>query len=219
LTLAWDDRVLCVTAQVLYLVAFYSMLRASNLLPASHAEADPDRQLTWSRIRRFTGGAVFRIVQAKNLQFSEHVHEVSLPEKKGSMFCPISALAHLAKLRGGQFCGLDDFVFMASHNGQWTTLLKAPVVKLFRLQLGRMGLDPSKYGFHSFRRGAIQAAVRCQPSLELVRLQSGHTSSAVHVYTAMPGAARMVTGAKMLAELAGVAPVSLAMSPPFSPPT
>jgi hypothetical protein len=35
----------------------------------------------------------------------------------------------------------------------------------------------------------------------LIRLQSGHISGAIHVYTAMPGASRMVTGARMLADL------------------
>jgi integrase len=72
---------------------------------------------------------------------------------------------------------------------------------IMKRQLKRMKLDPGKYGFHSFRHGAIQAAARAQPSLELVRLQSGHRSDAILVYTAMPAASRMVTGALMLEEL------------------
>jgi hypothetical protein len=72
------------------------------------------------------------------------------------------------------------------------------VVNVMRMQLAKLGLDASSYSFHSFRHGSIQTAVLAQPSLELVKLQSGHMSDAVMVYTQMPGAARMVTGAKML---------------------
>jgi hypothetical protein len=97
-------------------------------------------------------------------------------------------------------------------------LLKDAVVGVLRLQLARMGLDPRLYGFHSFRHGAVQAALRSQPSLEMIGLQSDHTSAAIHVYTQMPGAARMVTGAKMLADLAGMSPVTWAVPPVVLPP-
>jgi hypothetical protein len=218
-SVSWELQVFFTTVQVFYLVSFFSMLRCSNLLPKSHASADPLRQLVWSRIRRVEGGVVFRVVYAKNLQFGDIIHEVSLPERPGSMFCPVAALTLLARLNVGIPCLAGDFVFSVPKDGQMVHLLKDPVVKIFRQQLGRMGLDPSKYGFHSFRHGGIQAAVRCQPSLELVRLQSGHRSNAIHVYTAMPGASRMVTGAKMLAELSGELPISLSQTPPHSPRT
>jgi hypothetical protein len=100
-----------------------------------------------------------------------------------------------------------DFCFLVTDGRGWTCLLKKRLMKVLRLQLARMGLDPSLYGFHSFRHGAIQLAARVQPSLELIRLQSGHISGAIHVYTAMPGASRMVTGARMLADLDSLPPV------------
>jgi integrase len=208
LTLPWDQRVIFNTTQVFFLIAYYSMLRASNLLPTTYLDVDPDRQLTWGKIRRHDAGLVFKITLSKTNQFAEHVHEVSLPHKTRSLFCPVSALSHLFHSRGSQMTGDDDLVFLIPVAGQWRPLLKHRVVKIFKRQLRRMNLDPALYGFHSFRHGAIQAAVRSQPSLELIRLQSGHTSDAIMVYTAMPGASRMVTGALMLDELSrGVASV------------
>jgi hypothetical protein len=85
--------------------------------------------------------------------------------------------------------------------GVWRPLCKQTVVSVLRMQLEKLGLDPSSYSFHSFRHGSIQTAVRAQPSIELVKLQSGHMSDAVTIYTQMPGASRMVTGAKMLAAM------------------
>jgi hypothetical protein len=150
------------------------------------------------------GGIIFKITLAKDNQFAERIHEVSLPEKAGSIFCAVSALAHLARLRNGQMCGDNDFVFMVPSGDTWVPLLKAPAVAIFKAQLDRMKLQSKLYGFHSFRHSGIQAAVRVQPSLELVRLQSGHLSDAIYVYTAMPGASRMVTGSKVLEELTAV---------------
>jgi integrase len=177
------------------------MLRASNLLPNSYNDVDPDRQITWGKVTSHISGLVFKITLSKTNQFKEHVHEVALPNKTGSIFCPVSALHHLYNFRNGVNIGSNDLIFQVPVDGRWRPLLKRQVVPIFKRQLRRMNLDPSIYGFHSFRHGAIQAAVRSQPSLELIRLQSGHTSDAILVYTAMPGASRMVTGALMLEEL------------------
>jgi integrase len=200
-TLPWDKRVLFNTTQVFFLLSFYTMLRASNLLPTAYNDVDPDRQLTWGKIKRHFAGLVFKITLSKTNQFMEHVHEVALPHKSRSIFCPVSALSHLFRFRNGVMTGDNDLVFLVPSSGTWRPLLKAQVVKIFKCQLKRMKLDPTRYGCHSFRHGAIQAAVRAQPSLELVRLQSGHSSDAILVYTAMPAASRMVTGALMLEEL------------------
>jgi hypothetical protein len=184
--------------QILYILAFFSMLRASNLLPASLNVVDPRRQLCFGNIKGFTGGIVLSIVLSKTIQFSERIHEISLAERLGSIFCPVAALRKLVRLRQGAKLGDNDLILQVPVNGVWRPLCKDHVVTILRTQLAKMGLDPLQYSFHSFRHGGLQAAVRAQPNLELVKLQSGHMSDAVHVYTQMPGASRMVTGAKML---------------------
>jgi hypothetical protein len=183
------------------------MLRASNLLPTTYTDVEPDRQLTWGKVRSHDNGLVFKITLSKTNQFEEHIHEVSLPQKAGSLFCPVTALTHLFRARAGVKTGDNDLVFQVPVDGTWRPLLKVQVMKILRRQLKRMNLDPTRYGFHSYRHGVIQAAVRCQPSLELVRLQSGHLSDAILVYTAMPGASRMITGALMLQDLSRDLPV------------
>jgi hypothetical protein len=204
--LPWDQWVLFNTCQVFFLLSFYSMLRASNLLPKTYSDVEPDHQLTWGRVHWHVSGLVFKITLSKTNQFLEHVHEVALLHKSGSIFCPVSALSHLFCFHNGLKTSDSDLVFQVPFVGGWHPLLKAQVVVILKRQLKHMNLNPTRYGFHSFCHEAIQAAAHAQPSLELIRLQSGHRSDAILVYTGMPATSRMVTGALMLQELSNGVP-------------
>jgi hypothetical protein len=200
-TLSWEKRVLFATVQITYVIAFFSMLRASNLLPASLSVVDPDRQMVWGRLISFEGGIVIRVILSKTIQCREREHEIALAERRGSVFCPIAAIRRLLQLRAGVKCGDNDLMLQIPVNSVWRPLCKDTVIVIMRSQLRKLGLDPDRYSFHSFRHGSIQTAVLAQPALELVKLQSGHLSNAVHLYTQMPGSARMVTTAKMLEQM------------------
>ena len=200
-SLPWEQQVLLATIQVAYCLAFFSMLRGSNLMPYTRGRVDCRRILTLGRVKRFSDGVVCSMIVSKTIQFGEKEHEIALASRAGSLFCPVSALDRLVQLRGRGNCGADDPVLQIPVNGVWRPLCKGTVVNVMRMQLEEMGLNPKDFAFHSFRHGGIQTAVRAQPSLELVKLQSGHTSDAVHCYTAMAGQDRMVTVASMLEAL------------------
>jgi hypothetical protein len=68
-------------------------------------------------------------------------------------------------------------------------------------QIRAAGLDISRYKFHSFRRGAIQMAIRLEPRLQLIRLQSDHSSSAFDCYTALPASKRFDLTSSMVASM------------------
>ena len=199
--LSWEEQVLFATIQVVYCLAFFSMLRGSNLMPGSLKKVDTRRILTWDKIRQFPGGVVCSTFLSKTIQYSQKVHEISLAERPGSIFCPVSSLRRLVQLRGRRNCSPNDIVLQIPVNGVWRPLCKATVIKVMRMQLSKMGYNPDDFAFHSFRHGGVQEAVRAQPSLELVKLQSGHVSDAVHTYTNMSGETRMVTVEKMLESL------------------
>jgi integrase len=197
--LSWEKQLLLATTQTCFILAFFTMKRASNLLPPSLSDMDPRRQMVWGRIKWHLGGVVCKVVLSKTIQFSERIHEIALASRPGSPFCPVSALNRLGALRHGVKCGVEDLIFQIPVKGVWRPLCKDTVVVILRMQLKKMGLDPRDYSFHSFRHGGVQAAVRAQPSVELIKLQSGHSSDAFYIYTQMPGSQRMVMGAKMLA--------------------
>lgn len=59
------------TIRSLYKVLFFSMLRASNLVPTTLKKVDPLRQLTWGAVRRYPNGAVLTVKLSKTIQFRE----------------------------------------------------------------------------------------------------------------------------------------------------
>ena len=170
-------------------------------MPTSLKKIEMRRILTWDKIRRFPGGVVCSTFLSKTIQFNQKIHEIALAERPGSIFCPVSSLRRLVHLRGQRNCGPNDIVLQIPVNGIWRPLCKDTVIKVLRMQLSKMGYNPDEFAFHSFRHGGVQEAVRAQPSLELVKLQSGHVSDAVHSYTNMSGETRMVTVEKMLESL------------------
>ena len=196
-TVSWDQQIILNVVQVLFIVAFFSMLRCSNLVADTFAHVDKERQLTWGRIKRFPGGIVISVVLSKTIQFKERVHQVALPAQPDSMFCPVKALDRLVQLRGAENCGPTDLVFaVPGHNG-WVPLLKHTVVKILKAQVKRMNLNPDEFGFHGIRHGAIHIAVIAEPSLELIRVQSDHVSDAIHAYTSLPGSRRFSAAHKV----------------------
>ena len=49
-------------------------------------------------------------------------------------------------------------------------------------QIKKLGLDPTLYRPHAFRRGGIQLAVRLVSNFELVRIHSDHASDDIEAY-------------------------------------
>ena len=66
------------------------------------------------------------------------------------------------------------------------------------MQIEGAGLNPRDYKFHSFRRGGIQLAIRLEPKVDLIRLQSDHSSAAFECYTALPPETRFDLSQKMV---------------------
>ena len=83
---------LCMKA--LFLIAFFSLLRKSNLVPLARAQVSSS---SGCFLRRrdllFTpDGVVLRVFKTKTLQFNERVLEIPLPHIPNSIFCPVQAL-------------------------------------------------------------------------------------------------------------------------------
>ena len=196
----WSVHAFFTTIKSLYIILFLSMLRSSNLIPASPGLVDHRRQLTWGKITKFQDrGVVFTVTLSKTIQFAERVHEVALAAAPGSALCPVAALGRLLDLRGGVACGPDQLVFQVPDGaGGWKPLTKAVAGKVLGSQIASMGLDPAYYRFHAFRHGSLNEAVAAEPSLELIRVQSDHLSDAIHAYTALPGSRRFGVSKKIL---------------------
>ena len=76
------------------LVAFFSSLIISNLLPYSLADLQSERAyfLTSNDVRFTSSGAILRVYRTKTIHFSQRVLEIPLPFISNSILCPVSAL-------------------------------------------------------------------------------------------------------------------------------
>ena len=180
-----------------YRVLFYSMARISNLVPNSSTNFNPRQQLTWDRVILHSGGVVLRMDLTKTVQSAARCHEIALAECIGSQFCPVAALKRMADIRGE--CTALSPVFEIPVDNGWVPLTRYHMDLVLSRQIKSVGLDVSRYKFHSFRRGAIQMAIRLEPRLQLIRLQSDHSSSAFDCYTALPASKRFDLSSMMVA--------------------
>ena len=196
----WAARATITIIKQLYKVLFFSMARISSFVPDCQGNFDGRRQLTWDRVELYPDGAVLKLPLTKTIQTAGRVQEISLARAQDSDYCPVAALSLVASIRGE--CRAGDPVFaMPSKNG-WSPLSRYNVDLVLTAQLKNAGIDSSMYSFHSFRRGGIQFAMRLEPRLHLIRLQSDHSSKAFEAYTALPAETRFDLTQKMASELA-----------------
>lgn len=77
-----------------FIVAFFSFLRISNLVPYTSADLHkPNAYFLRQKHISFTAaGAVLRVYRTKTIQFYQRVLEIPLPYIPHSVLCPVTAL-------------------------------------------------------------------------------------------------------------------------------
>ena len=183
----------------LYKVLFFSMARISSFVPNSRGDFDARRQLTWRRVIIHPDGAVLKLPLTKTIQTAGRIQEIALAKTPQSSFCPVEAINLVASIRGE--CPADEPVFSIPSQLGWVPLTRYNIDVVLSAQLRHAGIDSSLFSFHSFRRGGIQFALRLEPRLHLIRLQSDHSSQAFEAYTALPAETRFNLTQKMAAGL------------------
>ena len=129
-------------------------------------------------------GAVLRLPLTKTIQTAGRIQEIALARAPDSSFCPVEALNLVASIRGE--CIANSPVFSIPSNIGWVPLTRYNLDIVLTSQLRYAGIDCSLF----FRRGGIQFALRLEPRLHLIRLQSDHSSQAFEAYTALPAETR-----------------------------
>ena len=168
--------------KVIFLVAFFSFLRKSNLLPRSVGESlGEDGMFLKRRDVSFTkDGAILRIYRTKTLLFRSRVLSVPIPKIAGSMLCPVGALRHhLALSPGSQ---KDSLFSLAGHSGS-KPVLAGHAVKFLKECIKFLGYNENVYSMHSFRRGGATFAFRAGAPSEFIKAQGDWMSDAFLVYS------------------------------------
>ena len=82
----------------LFLVAFFSFLRKSNLVSSTASTFDCQRDLTRRDIKFTMSGCFLHIKWSKTRQHKEGIHIVPLPSIPHSPLCPVTAIHHFFSL-------------------------------------------------------------------------------------------------------------------------
>lgn len=83
-----------------FLVAFFSFLRMSNLVPYTLADLVSDKSyfLKRSDVSFSASGAILRVYRTKAIQFNQRALEIPLPLIPNSVLCPVSAFQTLLSI-------------------------------------------------------------------------------------------------------------------------
>ena len=160
------------------LVGLFSFFRKFNLVVSSMTQFDPKRH---SKDVHFSpSGAVLLVQWSKTIQFHQKLLQIPLPHITDSPFCPSSALLLCIHLVPPSRHPLFLFCYASGSTVKHVT--HSDFVAYLHLCLTKLGMNPTLYSGHSFRRGSASFAMQCEVPVELIELQGDWTSNAYERY-------------------------------------
>ena len=175
------DNPLHVCMRALFLVAFFSFLRISNLVPYKLSEIGDPRAcyLTPSSVTFTAQGVLLPITPTKTIQFRERVLGIPLPRIPGSPLCPVTALEEY--LASAQVPPRSP-LFVCNEWGVNRPILAHQYNAFIKALLSAIGLNSANYSSHSFRRGGATFAFSHEAPTAFIKAQGDWKSDAYLVY-------------------------------------
>lgn len=162
----------------LFLVAFFTFLRKSNLVLDNPRQISP-KVITRADLVFTSSGANIHVSATKTIQCQQRSLILPIPVIPGSRLCPISALRRHFALNPGPVSA--PLFSVSSGSGLVPITYKQFCAFLSRV-MSTLNLDPSLYSPHSFRRGGATFAFDCHIPSEIIKLQGDWKSDAYLVY-------------------------------------
>ena len=186
-----------VSMWAVFLVAFFSLLRKSNLVPTTLADvaSNSATHLRICDVSFHQDHCVLHVYKTKTIQFRQRAPQIVLPFIFHSVLCPVSALKHhLANFtqnnRAPEFTIHTPVGFKPVTGHHFTKFLKSCIVNI--------GLDPTQYSHHSFRRD-VTFAFNAGASPLFIKFLGDWFSDAYMVYLVLNPAQKLIV-AKTLAQ-------------------
>ena len=168
------------------LVAFYGMFRKSHLLVQGNSQFDSARQFVKSDFRFFPWGVVVVVRWSKTIQFRERLVSIPLPSIPGSPLCPVSAILHAFSFTPTAPANSQSFCWVQPRFLKFQCFTYSFFMSKLKGILNKIGVDSTKYGSHSFRRGGASFAFESGVPLELIKVMGDWKSDAVLLYLTVP---------------------------------
>ena len=163
----------------MYLLAFFSFMRLSNLVPHSRSQYDHTKHLARGDVIFSSTEAIIIIKWSKTIQFRDRVVTIRIPFLPGSSLCPVTALKAMIALVPGSD---NDPLFATQHNKSVLPLTDSMVRKHLKRVLLLLGLQNEGYTFHTFRRSGASWAYNHGVPMEAIKNQGTWTSDTIWHY-------------------------------------
>ena len=161
----------------LFLLAFFTLSRKSNLVTSGKKHSS--KQVSRGDIQLGTNGLMVNFNWTKTIQFGQKVLQIPLVAMTGSKLCPVKAYSNMVSMVPAPN-GSPAFVLPSSVGVSPVTYIQFQT--FLRSCINQIGLSPSDYSSHSFRRGGATWAFKAKVPSELIKVQGDWLSSAYMVY-------------------------------------
>ena len=162
-----------------YLLAFYSFLRLSYIVPHSFKDFDTSRHLARGDVIFGDTSTVIIIKWSKTNQLRNKVHYVTIPKISQSLLCPVLALKTMVDSNPGT---QNDPLFTISKTGCCLPLTDSMVRKHLKIVFKALGWEQHKYTFHTFRRSGASWAHNHGVPIQATKDQGTWSSDCVYRY-------------------------------------
>ena len=167
-----------VVFKAVYLVAFFSFLRVSNLLPHSVRSFDPTRQLALGDLFFSEQGVTILIKWSKTLQNRHDTTTISLPDLGASPLCPVTALKTLIS----HFLGQNNDPLFRIPRCHGLVPLTDSVARRHLKQVSTLLDIHPHIKFHDFRRAGSTWAFNFGVPLDHIKAHGTWTSDCIWRY-------------------------------------
>ena len=169
------DSPLDCTMWALFLIAFFTFSRKSNLVVTGKTPFNPLKQLCRGDVRVGEEGLLVYMRWSKTNQFGKKVHDVPLVAIPGHPLCPRTAYKRMLRLVPGK---KGDPAFFYRVPG---SSLKLPITyhllqQYIKEGVQAIGLNPDAFSSHSLRRAGATWAFRSGVRADLIKSQGDWTS-------------------------------------------
>jgi len=163
----------------LFLIAFFSMSRKSNLV-FTPGKYSPNHIISRGDIKISKSRLILTFRSSKTLQFGKKLHMVPLVAVPGSPLCPVSAYKNMCSLVN---IPADKPAFsMLNSKTTSVPITYSKFQGFFRSVLSILGYQAGKFSSHSFRRGGATWAFKNKVPGELIKDHGGWASEAYLLY-------------------------------------
>ena len=162
-----------------YLIAFFSFLRISNLVPHKISSYSPLKQLARADIIFGPPGLHLVLKWSKTMQAKNAVRIIKLPQLPLSPLCPVNATRKMLKLAPGT---ADSPLFQIKSKSQWLPLTDYQLRKHLKGIMLKLNMSQAGITFHSFRRSGATFAFNANVPMQNIKSHGTWTSNAVWRY-------------------------------------